>query len=88
MASGFIERPGLEIPETVRIEFACAVYDAMRQATPSEAAINVLTKQYMTEGFFMEGVEAVFIFNEWAYSPTHRKMFRNIFRKSRNIPTK
>ena len=74
------ERPGMEIPPTVKRAFACAVYDFGRGEALTYEGKQVLETQYFTEGFFFEAVEAVYEFNDWKLTPELRKKFRKVFR--------
>ena len=74
------ERPGMEVPPTVKRAFACAVYDLSRGEGLTSEGRQVLETQYFTEGFYFEAVEAVFEFNDWKLTADQRKVFRKVFR--------
>lgn len=76
----FFDRP-MEFTETVRLEFACAVYDVRSQQVPSKEALAIIKNQYLTEGLFIEAVENVYYVNEWKFDASQKKKFRNIFRE-------
>lgn len=83
------ERPGMEIPPTVRAVFACAVYDFGRSGIESETIRATLQKQYLTEAFFVEAVLAVYEYNEWSLPADVKKKFRKVFRdKGSNLPAR
>jgi len=75
------ERPGMEIPPTVRAVFACAVYDFGRKSLETPSIRSVLQKQYLTESFFVEAVLAVYEYNEWSLPADLKKKFRKVFRE-------
>lgn len=77
------ERPGLNIPESVKSTFACAVWDFRNGELP-ESARRLLETTYYHEVNFMEAVEETYKANYWPFDRSAKTKFRSLFRERKS----
>jgi hypothetical protein len=81
------ERNGLNVPESVKSNFACAVWDF--QKAPEGVEIperdrKILETTYYHENNFLEAVEEVFKANFWPFDRASKIKFRKLFRERKS----
>ena len=77
------ERPGLNIPESVKSMFACAVWDFRNDKLPPEGQ-RILETTYYHEANFMEAVEEIYKANFWPFDRPVKTKFRALFRERKS----